>query len=207
MSISMMIMNNYASVYGDNVIAAFGVSLRVFTVVVMLALGLSMGIQPFIGYNYAQGNFHRMNGAIKFAGIIGVSMGLVVMVVSLAFPSQIVTFFINDPSVIDIGAYILTVQMLVSPILCIQFIITTVYQSIGKALPSLILFVCRQGLAFIPLLIIGSSFFQLQGIIWAQPLADLFSVVLALGMYAVTYRKLKNSLIELAAIGLGEGIA
>lgn len=206
MSISMMIMNNFASAYGDNVIAAFGVSLRVFTVVVMLSLGLAMGIQPFIGYNYAQGNFSRMNGAIKFSSIVGVVMGVIVMAVSLAFPTQIVSFFINDPDVVEVGAYILTVQMLVAPILGIQFIITTVYQSIGKAIPSLVLSVCRQGLAFIPLLIIGSTFFQLQGIIWTQPLADFFSVILAVGMYTVTYRKLKTSMAESETVAVGEGI-
>lgn len=207
MSFSMMILNRFASSYGDIVIAAFGVSGRVFSVVVMLALGLAMGIQPFIGYNYAQQNYQRMNEAIKFAAIIGIIMGAVVMVFTLIFATEIVSFFINDPAVIEIGAYILVIQMLVGPILGLQFIVTTVYQSLGKAIPSLVLTVCRQGLAFVPILIIGSSLFGLQGIIWAQPLADLFSVILAVSMYTVTYRKLRARHAEPIALVIEDGLA
>jgi Na+-driven multidrug efflux pump len=94
----------------------------------------------------------------------------------------------------------LIIQMLVSPILILQFIVTTVYQALGKAIPSLILTITRQGLAFFPVLIIGSSLFGLQGIIWAQPLADVFSVALAVVMYTVTYRKLKSEQSESSSI-------
>jgi len=206
MSFSMMILNNFASSYGDIVIAAFGVSSRVFSIVVMLALGLAMGIQPFIGYNYAQQNYKRMNDAIKFAAVIGMIMGAVVMVVTMIFNTEIVSFFINDPAVVEIGAYILVIQMLVSPFLGLQFIVTTVYQSLGKAIPSLILTVSRQGLAFIPILIIGSALFQLQGVIWAQPLADVFSIILAVSMYIVTYRKLQASKKEPVTLAMEDGL-
>jgi putative MATE family efflux protein len=206
MSFSMIMLNNFASAYGDTVIAALGISGRVFSVVVMLALGLAMGIQPFIGYNYAQQNYKRMNDAIKFTAIIGMIMGAVVMAVSIIFATQIVTFFINDPDVIAIGATMLIIQMLVSPFLGLQFIVTTVYQSLGKAIPSLILTVCRQGLAFIPILIIGSSLFQLQGIIWAQPLADVVSIVLAVSMYTVTYRKLQASKSNPVSLAMEDGL-
>lgn len=206
MSFAMMILNSYASAYGDNIIAALGISGRVFSVIIMLALGLAMGIQPFVGYNYAQKNYKRMNDAIKFAAVIGIAMGFIVMVITLAFSTQLVSFFINDPSVVEVGAYILVIQVLVSPILGLQFIVTTVYQSLGKVIPSLILTVCRQGLVFIPVLIIGSSLFQLQGIIWAQPIADIFSVILAVSMYFFTYRKLKNSKVETMSVSLEDSL-
>jgi Na+-driven multidrug efflux pump len=147
-----------------------------------------------------------MNDAIKFTAIIGMIMGAVVMAVSIIFATQIVTFFINDPDVIAIGATMLIIQMLVSPFLGLQFIVTTVYQSLGKAIPSLILTVCRQGLAFIPILIIGSSLFQLQGIIWAQPLADVVSIVLAVSMYTVTYRKLQASKSNPVSLAMEDGL-
>ncbi|WKY45890.1 MATE family efflux transporter [Eubacteriaceae bacterium ES2] len=200
MSFSMMILNNFASAYGDVIIASLGVAGRVFSIVVMLSIGLGMGVQPFIGYNYAQKKYTRMNDAIKFTAIVGIIMGTVIMIVVMFFSTDIVTFFINDPEVILNGSHMLIIQMLVSPILILQFIVTTVYQALGKAVPSLILTVTRQGLAFFPVLIIGSSLFGLQGIIWAQPLADVFSVILAVAMYTVTYRKLKGEQTESASI-------
>jgi len=207
MSFSMIMLNSYASAYGDTVIAALGVSGRVFSIVVMLALGLAMGIQPFIGYNYAQQNYKRMNDAIKFTGVVGMIMGTVVMIVAILFAAPIVTFFINDPEVITIGATMLIIQMLVSPFLGLQFIVTTVYQSLGKAIPSLILTICRQGLAFVPILIVGSTLFGLQGIIWAQPLADVVSIILAISMYTVTYRKLRASKTEPISMAMEDGLA
>ncbi|WKY48922.1 MATE family efflux transporter [Eubacteriaceae bacterium ES3] len=202
MSFSMMILNNFASAYGDIVIASLGVAGRVFSIVVMLSIGLAMGIQPFIGYNYAQKKYHRMNDAIKFTAVVGMIMGTVIMVIMMLFSTEIVTFFINDAEVILNGSHMLVIQMIVSPILILQFIVMTVYQALGKAIPSLILTVTRQGLAFFPVLIIGSSLFGLQGIIWAQPLADIFSVILAVTMYAFTYRKLKSELTEPSSIAV-----
>lgn len=148
-----------------------------------------------------------MNDAIKFTGVVGMIMGTVVMIVAILFAAPIVTFFINDPEVITIGATMLIIQMLVSPFLGLQFIVTTVYQSLGKAIPSLILTICRQGLAFVPILIVGSTLFGLQGIIWAQPLADVVSIILAISMYTVTYRKLRASKTEPISMAMEDGLA
>ena len=66
------------------------------------------------------------------------------------------------------------------------------FQALGKALPSLILSICRQGLAFVPAIYIGTKFFGINGIIWSQPIADIASIVLSAIMYIYIYRSVKR---------------
>ena len=66
------------------------------------------------------------------------------------------------------------------------------FQALGKAIPSLFLSLSRQGIAFIPVIILGTKLFGINGIVWAQPIADLVSVILASSMYIYIYRKMKK---------------
>lgn len=77
------------------------------------------------------------------------------------------------------------------PILGIQFILMNTLQALGKTKSSLLLSVCRQGVAFIPALIIGNILFKLDGVVWAQPVADLFTVILSIFLYLKIWSSLK----------------
>ena len=66
------------------------------------------------------------------------------------------------------------------------------FQALGKAIPSLILSLSRQGIAFVPAIVIGTKFFGINGIIWAQPIADIVSIILASIMYIYIYKTMKK---------------
>ena len=85
----------------------------------------------------------------------------------------------------------LRVLMISAPFLGIMFVLNFSFQGMGKALPSLILSVGRQGLFFFPILIAANHFFGLNGIIYAQPLADVAAVCIAAAMFFYINRKLK----------------
>lgn len=192
MSASNILINNYAASFGDNVVAGLGVAQRLFTLVVLVFIGLGQGVQPFIGYNFAAKNYKRMNGAIKLSCLSSVITGTILLILSFIFSNQAVKVFINNEEVIDYGVQFLIANYSVAPIIGFQFVFMSTFQALGKAIPSLFLSLSRQGIAFIPTIIIGTKLFGINGIVWAQPIADIVSVILATAMYIYIYRKMKK---------------
>lgn len=178
-SFSNIILNNYAEIYGNDVLAAIGIANRINTISIMLFLGLSQGSQPFIGYNYAAKNYDRMKESIKFTIKISVLIGTSLLISILLLSEYIVTAFIKDPSVIEYGKYFTKAAMSVAPILGICFIFMSTFQATGKGLPALLISISRQGIAFIPAIVIGNKLFGLNGVVWAQPFADFTAVIMA----------------------------
>lgn len=70
------------------------------------------------------------------------------------------------------------------------------FQALGKSIPSLVLSISRQGIAFVPTILIGTKLFGIRGIIWAQPIADIVTVIMASIMYIYIYKKMKKKLTE-----------
>lgn len=183
MSTSNIILNNFASAYGDNVVAAYGVSSRVIMLPVFIMIGLAQGVQPLIGYNYASGNRERMRAAMKFTAGTAASIGTFFAILFFFTGKVLVRLFIEDSGVILLGEHFIKVIIISLPILGVLMLITVTFQAIGAARPSLILSVARQGFVFLPVLIIGNHFFGMNGLVYAQPLSDIGAVILAIFLF------------------------
>lgn len=150
MSASNILINNLAAGYSDNVVAGLGVAQRIFTLVVLVFIGLAQGLQPFVGYNFASRNYKRMNAAIKISCLVSVVIGFLLLILSLIFGRASVQVFINNEEVIDYGVRFLVASYSIAPIIGFQFVFMSTFQALGKSIPSLILSISRQGIAFIP---------------------------------------------------------
>ena len=196
MSASNVLINNLAAGYGDNALAGLGVAQRIFTLVILVLIGLSQGLQPFVGYNFAAKNYKRMSDSIKMSCVVSVVIGSILLGLSLIFGRWSVGVFINNEEVIDYGVKFLVASYTVAPIIGFQFVFMSTFQALGKSIPSLILSLSRQGIAFVPAILIGTKLFGINGIIWSQPIADIVSVALATVMYIYIYRKMKRKALE-----------
>ncbi|WP_297295930.1 MATE family efflux transporter [uncultured Brachyspira sp.] len=196
MSASNVLINNLAAGYGDNALAGLGVAQRIFTLVILVLIGLSQGLQPFVGYNFASKNYKRMNAAIKLSCVTSVIIGFLLLGLSLIFGRLSVQIFINNEEVIDYGVKFLVASYSIAPIIGFQFVFMSTFQALGKSIPSLILSLSRQGIAFVPAILIGTKLFGINGIIWSQPIADIVSVALATVMYIYIYKKIKRRALE-----------
>jgi len=192
MGIATMFFNIYLAHYGDNPIAAMGIASRCFTLPILLQIGLALGVQPLVGYNFAAKNLQRMKECIRFASLFTFIMSLIITVIFVIFASPIIKVFIDNAEVISLGTYFLRATVSICPVLGIYFIFTFAFQAMGKAMPSLILAISRQGFVFIPAVIIGNAFFGLNGIVWAGPLADAVSVIMSAIMFMWMVKKLKG---------------
>ena len=187
-----ILINNFASGYNDNVVAGLGVSQRIFMLVILVFIGLAQGIQPFIGYNFAAKNYKRMNASIKLSCLISFILGCIFLSSAFLFASHFIRIFIDNDEVVEYGVKFLIASYSISPIIGFQFVFMSTFQALGKAIPSLILSLSRQGIAFVPAIVIGTKFFGINGIIWAQPIADIVSIILAGIMYIYIYKTMKK---------------
>ena len=180
MSCANIVLNLMLGGYGDTPVAAMGVAMKSNMIVVLLQIGLCAGIQPLIGYNYGARNKKRLMQVFRFTGIFAVVMGSILTGIMVVARQFVVQAFINDPEVIAYGMRMVIALQLSGPFIGILFLCINTIQGMGKAVPSLILTICRQGLIFIPLIVILNQVVGLNGVIYAQAVADYCSIVIAL---------------------------
>ncbi|MEZ4357513.1 MAG: MATE family efflux transporter [Eubacteriales bacterium] len=202
--VSNVILNNYAASYSDNIVAAVGISSRIAQVPKLLIIGLGQGIQPFVGYNYAAKNYSRMNGILKFSSVIGIVFGIVCYAFIFLTSGTLIRAFLDSKEVIDLGSAFLRAYISSLPVLVFLFIFMFSIQAFGKAIAATILSVCRDALAFIPLIIVLNTVFGYDGLAWAQPIADIVSCILAAILFFKIRQKDKNEMQLIKEVGLGE---
>lgn len=200
MSCANIVLNNVLARYGDNPVAAMGVAMKANMLVVLLQIGLCAGIQPLIGYNYGARNRKRLKQVFRFTGLCAVLMGTVLTVLMVAAREAVIRAFINDSQVVDYGISMVIALQLTGPAIGILFLCINTIQGMGKALPSLVLTVCRQGLVFIPLVFILDKLFGLDGVIYAQAVADVISILLAVAICLMIFKSLDKQAAERQAV-------
>ncbi len=175
-SLATIVYNSFLSDYGNDPVAAMGIVSKVTSMYVMIFFGITMGVQPLIGYSFGAKNYERLKGVLRYVAISVIIIGTVSMGLFYLTADVIVKAFIDDPEVIAIGERMIRIQATSSPILGLIFITMSTMQASGKSFVSLILAICRQGLAFIPIIVMLDTFLGFDGLIWAQPVSDFVSI-------------------------------
>lgn len=193
MSLSNIVINMFLSNYGDHAVAAMGIAMKANLLVVMLQIGLSQGLQPLVGYCFGAKNYVRMKKAVRFGMMCNIIIGGSITVFYIVCRHAVIGAFIDDPQVIDLGVKMITALMTPGTLIGVLFVINFSFQGMGKGFQSLVLAVSRQGFIYLPLLFIMDHLVGLEGIIWAQPIADFCCIVLAVVMFSSTIKKLIKS--------------
>ncbi len=191
-SAAMGLSNTAASVYGDSAVAAVGVVTRIMTLGTYVVFGYMKGFQPVAGYNYGAKNYDRLNEATKvshkWATIFCATVALLIIII----PKQIISLFSeNDRALIDIGVRALRANGIIFPLYGFQMVYMALFLAMGRGKEGGLLSISRQGLFFIPAILIMPHLFGLEGVIWAQPSADLLSVVLTAVLALGLNKKIK----------------
>lgn len=192
MSLSNILMNTFLVTYGDVAVAGMGIAMKANMLVVFVQLGLGAGVQPLVGYNFGARNFRRMKDTMKFAVLCNTIAGLILTAAYFVFTRQIVSVFIGDEAVIEMGMKMLRALMYSSSFLGILFVLNFSFQAMGKAKESLALAISRQGFVFVPCTIIMNKLIGLEGLILSQPIADIVSIFIALTMFMFMNKDFKN---------------
>ncbi len=186
-------------VMADAAIAAFSVVGKVMMFAFSALLGFGQGFQPVCGYNYGAKKYDRVRDSFVFCLKVGGSCLLALSVLGFIFAEPIISLFRDDPNVIAIGTVAMRWQCCTFPLMTVVACTNMLYQNIGRVVGATLLAVARQGLMFIPVVLILPHLFPepIWGVYIAQPAADLFAFALALPLairMCHELRKLENEL-------------
>ena len=187
-SIAIIVTNNLAAAYGAAVLAAMGIAHRVNSLAILFLVGLAIGCQPLVGYNYGAKNRQRLLAILKTSMGLSILSGLFLSLIFFIFSKYAIAVFTADTAVIRHGTLMLRAMALAAPFVGIVMICMNTLQALGKAIPSLILSSSRQGVFYIPVLFLFNRIFGLTGLIFSQPVVEiLMSVVATVLMYRVVW--------------------
>ena len=192
MSTSNIVLNNFLKDYGTLPVAAMGVAMKANMLLILMQLGIAMGIQPLVGYCYGARNYKRMKAVMKFSMMCTVIMGTILTIVYFIATKPIIRIFIDNPEVTKLGVSMLRASMLAGPVIGVLFVFNFTIQAMGKAIPSLIITISRQGLVFVPVLFLSNYLFGLDGIIYSQAISDIAALLMAATAFFLIYRKLDH---------------
>ena len=189
-SLNTVLLNAQCAIYGDAAVAGMSIVARIIFFAFSVALGVGQGFQPVSAFNYGAGKYSRVRKGYRVTVMISEGIIVVGCVLLLIFSGHLIGLFRDDPEVIAVGTRALRLQALANLFLPICMTTEMLFQSTGKRLGASFLSALRNGLFFIPLLLILSHFRGLAGIQETQPLAILLSVPVTLPFAVAFFRKL-----------------
>ena len=168
----------------DAAIAAFSVVSRVMFFVFSALLGFGQGFQPVCGYNWGARKFDRVREAYLFCIKIGVTFLLLISTCTFLFAGPIVSLFRDDTEVIRMGTVAMRCQSCSLPLMAVVAMSNMLFQTTGKAVRATILAIARQGMVFIPCVLLLPRVIDpaIWGVYLAQPIADVITFLTAVPM-------------------------
>ncbi|MCI8787406.1 MAG: MATE family efflux transporter [Eubacterium sp.] len=192
MSVSHIILNGTMAGYGDMAVAGAGVAMKVTMISGMLTIGIGQGVQPLLGFCVGAKKWDRYNKLIKFSLFFAFAVSFVMTVLCYLFTNQIVSAFITDVSAFDYAVSFSRILLTTSIFFGIFYVLTNAIQAMGSVIPALIINLSRQGMIYIPALYILNIFSNAGVLMFAQPIADILSIILAAVLYVNAYKKLSR---------------
>lgn len=199
-----ILLNNVLITYGDSLdVASYGIISRMLMFALFPVIGVTQGFMPIAGYNYGAQKYARVretiNTSVKYAG----ALALMIFAIIMSFPDFFVSIFLSDKGsdaqTLADNAILLSRTpnalrwvFAVTPIIVIQLIGSAYFQSIGKAVPALLLSLTKQGFFLIPLILILPPFLGVWGVWIAFPIADVLSTLVT-GYYL--HKEVKTTLV------------
>lgn len=201
-SLSISLINNAAGDYGDSAIAGMGVVTRLISMGSLSVFGFIKGFQPIAGYSYGAKKFDRLREAIKTSILWSTVFCVIFGLVLALFPTAIVSQFTKgDAEMIRIGAASLKANGITIMLFGFYTVYSSLFLALGKGKEGFILGACRQGICFIPVILLLPMVWGLNGILYAQPIADVLSAIITVFMAIPLHKRLNEMQKQIATIG------
>lgn len=190
-NISYAVLDNLMALSGTMMQAGIGVAKKVNMLAHCMVRGMSQGVLPLIGYNYAARNYKRMRSAVRISAGISVSLAAACMALALALSRQMIGVFIQHESdSLVCGARFLRILCLGGPFSAFAYAVISFFQAVGESRKSFVLAILRKGVLDIPLMFMLLRAIPVYGIVWATPIADLLCCVAAAILFTAFMRRL-----------------
>ena len=190
-SVATICLNVAARAYGDYAIAGMSIVTRIMQFANSCLIGFGQGFQPVCGFNYGAKKFDRVREGFWFCVKLSTAVLLVLAAACFAFAPAIVSLFQDDPGVIEVGRIALRLQCITFPLAGWIVMSNMMSQTIGKAIPASFLAMARQGLFFIPAVLILPHFLGILGVELSQAVADVITIAVAIPLQLKIMREMK----------------
>ncbi|MEE3455773.1 MAG: MATE family efflux transporter, partial [Succiniclasticum sp.] len=188
-SVSSTVANNLMMQYGSIAVAGQSVASRIGQMISMTVMGICMGMQPAISFNYSAKNHKRLTEILAKTTGLAVIAGTVLSALCLIFRDQLLNAFLDDPNVLGIGRVCLLASIVIGPFFGFYQICTTYLQASGKSKEAVIVSLLEKGIIYIPMLFLMSWLFNMYGIVFSATVTTVLSAVAAMIFCYKDYRK------------------
>jgi multidrug efflux pump len=168
---------------------------RIAQVPEFLIMGVTLGVLPLFAYSFGKGDKRRLMSALRASAIVVGGIMLVFGSVVFLFRAPIFSEFSANPSVLAIGVVVLTAQLVSAVFNGFSGLLTSLFQATGRSVPAIVMSV-GQGIAFIPIVILGNLWFGLPGIIWSLTVSEGIVFLVGIGMWLASRRAIDRGLAE-----------
>lgn len=186
-----------ASVYGSDIpLTAFGIAMKVQQILYAVILGIAVGMQPIVGYNYGARNYGRVKEACFLAMLSATVVSMLSTIVFVGFPNAVIYLFGSEGEALYFAfseKFFKTYFLLIT-FLGFQTVAGIFFQSIGKPLKATMISVSYQIVFRILSAVLLSTYIGLDGVLWSGPVADFLTFVLALCLIYIEMRQMKTLL-------------
>ena len=197
-SLSISLINNTSGNYGDAAIAGMGVVTRLVSMGSLTVFGFMKGFQPIAGYSYGAGKYRRLRQAIRTSILWSTLFCIAIGFAFFLFPTQILSqFTTGNVEMIQIGARSLRVNGITFMLFGYYTVYSSLFLALGKGKEGFLLGACRQGICFVPVILILPSIWGIKGILYAQPIADVLSFLITLFMAFSLHKQLNFSVAQI----------
>ncbi len=192
MSISQIIMNGQMASFGDLAVAGIGVASKVTMITGMICIGFGQGVQALLGYCVGANLWIRFKKVMKFSVVFSLTLSLTMTIICYLFTNQIVSIFLTEQEAFMYAVQFVKILLSTSFLFGVFYVLVNALQAAGAATPALIINLSRQGFIYIPALFILKTSMGVNGLAWAQPVADLLSTMLVIILYIITVKKMER---------------
>lgn len=193
MSISQIVANSRMASHDDMALAGLGVAMKVVMIASLVCVGLGQGVQPLLGYCVGAGLWNRFKKVMRFSLIFSLGLGTVMTGVCYIFTGAIIRAFLTDAAAFDYAEEFVRILLITGFLFGVFHVLGNALQGMGAAGAALIINLSRQGIIYIPLLLLLESLLGITGLVWAQPVSDILSTALVAVLYIFTRRKMERS--------------
>lgn len=187
------------SKYGADIpIAVIGIAMKVFTIVINIVVGIILGAQPILGFNYGAKKFDRVRETFKIVLTSTIIIGVIATLIFELCPQIVIRMFGTESDLyMEFAIMTFRIFLMLVTFTCTIKMCSIFFQAVGQPVKAGIVSLLRDIVCFVPLVIILPNFLGVEGTLWAAPIADLIGIICSSILIIVFFKKLGNENIEI----------
>lgn len=189
-----IILSRYGAIskYGSDIpIAVIGIAMKVFTIVINIVVGVIIGAQPILGYNYGAKNYDRVKEVFKTVLLTTIIIGIISTLIFELCPQVVIRMFGTESDLyMEFAVMTFRIFLMLVTFTCTIKMMSIFFQAVGQPIKAAVVSLTRDIVCFVPLVIILPSFLEIQGALWAAPIADAIGIIISSVLIIIFFKNL-----------------